>query len=414
MRSCKRTCRADAVIFVLALVLRLAWVAHVQMRGGALFAPDAPSYHDLATNLASGRGLQKLDYGPLFGGQDASIVVRSFRPPLVPVVLSGLYLFAGPSPLAARLLMAFFGAALCVVVANIARLVFDGRTGLVAGLLTAVYPKFIYYSGAVVTETQCTLLLALAVWTLLRAWDCEHTSWRWLGAGALLGLAALTRSSLLAFPCAVVLWIAVVRRPLTRAAREAGMVICGLVVIMTPWWVHNWHFHGRFVPATTEGGYTLWVTNNDRADGGGNCFWPEDNTEFQGLTEGQIDQLFARKGREYIRQHPRRFLELACAKFVRFWRLWPHVEHVGVLTAVVAGVTFAPILLLAVWGALTSLGRWRPLLLFHLIVLYYTALHMVFMAITRYRVPMMPYLIIFASWGAVGLFHRRVPQPSET
>ena len=91
---------------------------------------------------------------------------------------------------------------------------------------------------------------------------------------------------------------------------------------------------------------------------------------------------------------------------VRFWRLWPHAEFVGAGAAVVGGLSFTPVLLLAVWGAAASGQQWRPLLLFYLLFLYYTGLHMVFMAITRYRVPIVPYLIVLAAWGLVDLMRR--------
>jgi hypothetical protein len=38
-----------------------------------------------------------------------------------------------------------------------------------------------------------------------------------------------------------------------------------------------------------------------------------------------------------------------------------------------------------------------------MLFLYFTALHMVFMAITRYRLPLEPFLIILASWGGLSL-----------
>jgi hypothetical protein len=74
--------------------------------------------------------------------------------------------------------------------------------------------------------------------------------------------------------------------------------------------------------------------------------------------------------------------------------------------AVVAGLTFVPVLLLALWGAAVSLSRWRPLLLLAMIVLYFTGLHMVFMAVTRYRLPLEPYVIVLAAWGALDIWGR--------
>ncbi len=397
--------RIEAGIFLLALVLRLARVGYLEYRGTGLSGPDALSYDDLARSLRAGKGLQKQDYNQLFTDGTPSLTVYSFRPPLLPIVLAGVYGSAGHHLVAGRVVMALLGAATCVIVCRIGRRVFDAKAGALAGILAAVYPKFVYYGGLLVTETLCTFLLAAAVWALLAARDAERANGRWLAGGALLGLSALARSSLLLFPAAILAWLVLVRGEKRRTAREAALLLAGFVVMMAPWWVRNSAIHGRFVPATTEGGYTFWVTNNERATGGGHCFWPDPPGGFDGLTEAEIDREFFRRGWAWVRAHPGGFLRLSGGKFLRFWRLWPHASEpsIGLAKAIVAGATFTPVLLFALWGAVVARSRWRPLLLFYMIFLYFTALHMVFMAITRYRLPLEPYLIILAARGLLPL-----------
>ncbi len=399
--------RTELAVFALALVLRLGWVAVLEGRSRGLIGPDAPSYDALATNLLAGKGLQKEDYTHLFTDGTSSLTVRSFRPPLLPILLAGVYGVFGHHILAARALVAILGAVTCVVVCHIGRRAFSERGGMLAGLAAAVYPKLVYYSGLVSTETLCTLLLAIAVWLVIAAWQ-DKSWWRWPAAGAVLGLAALSRSSLLLLPGVTVLWAVIAAADRRRALKGGLLLLAAFAVVMAPWCIRNWAVHRRFVPATTEGGYTFWVTNNPRATGGGHCFWPDPPGGFDGMTEVEIDREFYRRGWRWVRSHPVEFLRLAAVKFVRFWRLWPHASEpaVGMTAAVVAGLTFIPVLLLALWGAAVSLSRWRPLLLFTMIVLYFTGLHMVFMAVTRYRLPLEPYLIILAAWGALDIWGR--------
>ncbi|HUT32708.1 MAG TPA: glycosyltransferase family 39 protein [Planctomycetota bacterium] len=399
----------QVVVFGLALGLRMAWVGVIQFRGGALFGPDAPSYDQLAISLLEGKGLQKWDYQGLFTDPNKAILVRSFRPPLLPVLLAGIYAVEGHDYAAARIVMALLGAATCVVVMRIARRLSGAAAALIAGVLAAVYPRLVYYSGSIVTETPYTLLLAITVAVLLGAQKADAGLWRWPVAGALLGLATLCRSALLGFVPFACVWTLVVRPRKRRAAWEAALLAAGFVAAMAPWWGRNAAIHGRFVPATTEGGFTLWVTNNDRADGGGHCFWPEDRASFDGLSEVEIDVRFRQMGCAWVRSHPGRFLRLAAAKFVRFWRLWPHASEpsVGVVAAAVAGATFTPVLLLALWGAVAARRRWRDLLLLYLLFLYCTLLHVTLMAITRYRLPLEPFLIVLAAYGLVELWKLR-------
>jgi len=398
--------RAGLVVFVLALVVRLGWVGVIQLRGGALFGPDALSYDVLATNLLEGEGLWKWDYQGLFLDPHRALAVRSFRPPLLPLVLAGIYGVAGHRWWVGRLAMALASAAACVVVARIARRVFDARVGFITGVVMAFYPKLVYYAGALVTENPYILLLALALWALVAGLE-EGRWWRWLGAGALMGLATLCRSALLAFPPLACLWV-VAMRPRWRSVVEAVLVAVGFVAVMSPWWVRNASVHGRFVPATTEGGLTFWVCNRRGADGGGHVDYTPARGQFEGLTEAEIDKKFYRLGWAEVKAAPWNFVRLLGAKFVRFWRPWPHASEaaVGPWKAALAGATFVPTLVLAVVGAIVGRGRWRVLSLFYLLFAYYTGLHMVFMAVTRYRLPLEPYLIMLAARGAVGLFSR--------
>jgi len=401
------TLKTEAGVFALALMLGLTWVGCVELRGGRLRGPDAASYHALATSLLAGKGLQKHDYTGLFRDPWRSLTVRSFRPPLLPLVLAGVYGVAGQRLWVARVVMSVLSAATCVVAMRLARRAFGRRSALATGVLTALYPELVYYAGRLSTETLCTLLVTASLVLLLGAAQATRGVWRWPLAGAMLGLATLARSSVLLFAPVAALWVMVARARKRRAVGEAALLLLGFAVVMAPWWVRNARVHGRFVAATTEGGYTLWVTNNPQADGGGRCFWPPERAEFDGLSEVEIDQAFWRKGMAYIREHPGHFVRLAGAKFVRFWRLWPHASHVGLATALVGGLSFTPVLLLAVWGAIVGWPRWRPWLLFVLLVGYYTAIHMVFMAVTRYRVPIVPCLAVLAGWALVDLLGGR-------
>lgn len=404
---------AQWAVFALALALRLVWVGVVQARSGHLFGPDAASYDQLAISLLEGKGLAKWDYQGLFSDPNRALIVRSFRPPLLPVLLAGIYRVAGHSYWVARVVMAVLSAATCVVAMRLARRIFGHSAATATGLMMAAYPKLIYYAAEIVTETPYTLLLVLAMGTLLRAQEGPGSFWRWPAAGALLGLGTLCRSALLGFAPVAFLWAALVGPRRLKGIGNALLLAGGFVLVMAPWWGRNAALHGRFVPATTEGGFTFWVTNNERADGSGHCFFPEDKAPFDGLGEVEIDRRFYQMGWAYVRSHPGRFLQLAATKFLRFWRLWPHASEpsVGLFAAVVAGVSFTPILLLAIGGAVAARARWRELLPIYLLFGYYTLLHMVLMAITRYRLPLEPFLIILAAHALVELWRRRA-QPS--
>jgi hypothetical protein len=192
----------------------------------------------------------------------------------------------------------------------------------------------------------------------------------------------------------------------TERCGAAGVVVACVTLVLTPWIIRNYMVHRAFVPLTTEGGYTFWCTNYPGAIGGGECPAPPNLEQFRGLSEVEVDDRFYEMGKDAIRRHPMNFLRLLGVKFINFWRPWPHAKYVGLRTAIVGGVSFVPVALLGIWGGARIGSRWQPALLLLLLFACMTAVHMLYMAVTRYRTPIMPAAIVFASLGLVGLWRR--------
>ena len=111
------------------------------------------------------------------------------------------------------------------------------------------------------------------------------------------------------------------------------------------------------------------------------------------------DLAFRNAALDYIRENPGRFLELAWQKFLRFWRPWPYApEYRNSFYIVMSLLSYGPVLLLslaylALWGR-QDLRAILPMLMF---TIYLTAVHCVLVSSIRYRLPIEPFLVIFAS-----------------
>ena len=111
---------------------------------------------------------------------------------------------------------------------------------------------------------------------------------------------------------------------------------------------------------------------------------------------------------KYITEDPVRFVKLAGLKFTRFWRLWPFAEDYRTPLYVVGSiVSFVPVLILAIVYLVFFSGghfvRIFPLLLF---IGYLTAVHMIMVGSIRYRLPLEPFLIVFAAAAVTRLIGR--------
>src|SRR5262249_1306879 len=159
---------------------------------------------------------------------------------------------------------------------------------------------------------------------------------------------------------------------LAQTARHCFVYAIIYGALMSPWWLHNYYKYGEFVRLTAGFGTILYAGNNPlNKFGGSNLVIDYEITEFQKIAHPIArDRALRNAAIEYIRDHPRRFAELAVIKFIRIWRAWPaHEEHWKPWMSWFLLVTFLPVLLLSALGLFYSRHRLRrlsPILLFGL------------------------------------------------
>jgi hypothetical protein len=182
------------------------------------------------------------------------------------------------------------------------------------------------------------------------------------------------------------------------------------VVLMTPWWLHNYQAYGTFVRLNLGGGEVFYLGNNPmNRSGGGIHSVDGDLTRFNAIKSlVERDAALWKAGRDYVRADPARFIEMAAVKFARLWRPWPYADsYRSSLYVALSLLSFAPVLLLAVfylgrwgYGELTRIG---PIILF---AGYLSAVHMVTIASVRYRIPLEPFVIMFGAVAAARIARR--------
>src|SRR5207302_1843836 len=148
----------------------------------------------------------------------------------MPLFLYGIWTVFGVNLLVAKLFIALFAALNVVLVAMVARRLFDERAALLAAAAAAFYPGFIYWTGTLGSETLTMTFLLATVLCLLHE--------RWALAGVAAALAIQTRPVFLPWVAFLALWILLrQRRPL--AVRPAAVYTLAVALTMLPWVVRN-------------------------------------------------------------------------------------------------------------------------------------------------------------------------------
>ena len=188
-----------------------------------------------------------------------------------------------------------------------------------------------------------------------------------------------------------------------------------LALVMTPWWQRSQRLTGHFVPTTLQVGASLYDGLNSQATGASNMkpvaeferLYLERHTAEEDETAAQVeyrlDQRLQEEALGWLGTQPRAALRLAGIKFLRIWNIWPNEASFsapGVRLAV--AVTYIPLLILGLVGAVRTLGGGWPYWLCWFPAVYFTALHVVFVGSIRYRQPAMLALMVLAAGVATG------------
>lgn len=387
---------ALGVVLAIALGLRIAYI--LGQRGDLLFdypVVDEEHYVALARALADGHGAPATAW---------------FQPPGLTYALSAVFWACGPGLLAPRILQAIVSTASCGLTFLVARRLFSQRVALGAAALCAVHGVLVFESYELLPPTWMLAADLVALWLLLRARE-EGTPGGALVAGIALGVAAVFGPTILPFVAFAAGWL---RRPALM-----GALVLGVALPITPVTLGNWQRGHEVVLVSSNGGINFYLGNNEHYDEtlairpGEHWQALDDEPIHAGFVgHGARSAWFYRRGLAFWRDHPAAAVALAARKLYLFFD-GPEIPRD---TDIYAMRTSSPLL-----GALVTRGPpWLPdgllvplalvggALCWHdrrrllPVVAFVTLQALVvaaFFVTSRYRVPSLPVLAMFACAG---------------
>jgi hypothetical protein len=334
-----------------------------------------------------------------------------FYPPLYPYFIAVLYRLLGSLD-AVLWVQAAVGALLVPAVGRAGRTAFSAPVGLAAAAVTTVYPDFVWFSVRFWSETLFIVTLWWGIERVLQA-DVSRSRGTAAAAGVIWGLSTLTRElSLYLAPFAAV-WLARGLIPLGRESRagsrggglRAGVFLLGLLLTLTPWTIRNAVVFRAFIPVSTMGASNLWQGNV-----------PLTHLEVH-ETLGQITDPIERDQharslawRVILERQPSWIFEKTASEMPEFWKAGSEVlDHLvgrgscGPLSSTTVKalevVTVGPYLVL-LGVSLLGLARWRGTpggVLLLVLAGAYNLAHVAAYATTRFRLPILPVVLLFAA-----------------
>jgi 4-amino-4-deoxy-L-arabinose transferase-like glycosyltransferase len=276
---------------------------------------------------------------------------------------------------------------------------------LVAALFCALWPHFLFFAAAGLTET---LFVALILAAFLALYDGHFVL-----ASMFLVLGILTRPALELLAPILILYfaLAIHREPWRAAAKRLGTYVLVYIALMTPWWAYNYARYGQFVRLNLAGGIVLYTGNNPLNVSGGGVGGGQDVDlgTYGGIADPvQRDAAFRNAAIDYIKSDLGHFIAMMPVKFARLWRPWPYAEEFkNPLIVLVSVISAIPAIILALIGlAFTLRSHFLRLLPCLAYLGYLTLVHVITFGSVRYRVPLEPFVLILAAAGLVELLRR--------
>jgi tetratricopeptide (TPR) repeat protein len=340
-----------------------------------------------------------------------------FMGPLYPYFLAVVYKVAGPSLLLVKLVQAVLGSLTAGMTYLLGKRCFGTTAGLVAGFVAALYVPFIFYDTSILFPVLATLLNTTALYFLYRG-VCAGDDKSFLVGGLFAGLSAAGNASILAFgPLAVVFLFVYGKIPLARRLRRVVLFVVGVAVVVTPITVRNGVVGGDFVPLTSNAGLNLFIGNNEKSTG---AYVKPDGLDVytdpsgrsiaeaalgRDLKPSEVSGYWRGRAVEFVRANPARSASNLVRKAFLFWSVYeiPQIEHLPFEKRYswllrIPSPTYGIVCPLGLLGMLLALRKRKHAWLLFLFVISYSATIVAFFVVARYRLPMVPALMIFAGY----------------
>ncbi len=413
-------------VLAVGLVLRVALL--FPAAGYEPQIEDEQHYRQIATTV-----VRHGEYG-FEPGQPTSI-----RPPLYPFLVAAVWKVTGTESLqAVRVVQIVLSLANVVLVYLLGLRLFNRRVALLAAAGLCFYPSLVFYDYLLLTEVLFTFLLTLTALGYVHLLDRER-AWIAFATGGALGLAALTRSVMWPFPTLLApLAFASVGGPFLKRLRVAALLLVGFALVVGPWVARNTRLQGVFTVVDTMGGLNLHMGNYEHtlhertwATIGltGDKHWAvplrQEHPDASTWSEGRKEKWAQKRALGFMIAHPGLTLRRSAIKFADFWGLEREIIagfakglydaprwFVGLATVAIA-VSFPLVLGLAIVGIFRAapLDR-RAHAFLLLVVLFMCGLHTLAFGHSRYHLPLVPILLVYAA-ACVAARGRLLPEPAE-
>ena len=360
-------------------------------------------------NIPSGLDQQRFDQfaiqiseGDILGGR--GIYSQS---PLYPYLLALIYRLFGHSYFIVRIFQMLMGAGTCVLLYLIGKRIFNRMVGVISGIICSLYGVLIFYETELLRVTTTVFLTVLLIFSIMWILKSKKTA-IWLIPGIVLGLLILCRPNNIILILFILAWI--FYTTLKNKKLLAGRFICfflGILFALTPLFIRN-HIVGVNLFSMSSQGVNAFICGHDSRSTGCGFYYIQDDT-YSG--KNQIQTCFNILKTAF--KTPSIWFKQQAKKFAAFWNgyeipnnsnFYLSRKFSGLLSLPLPGFVF--VASMGIMGIIVSIRNWQKYLLVYLIIIGCFCSVMAFYILSRFRQPIVPFLILFTGFFIHWLFKK--------
>lgn len=242
------------IVFLVALGLRLILFIAIGPWKDEVFESRVLSedkvYHHIAINIIENH---------IFSSSESSPYdPNTLRTPLYPSFLALTYVIFGYRPYIAILFQLIMGAITSVLTYKIGRIFFHEKIAFIAGLFLAFDYSSIFYNNLLLTETLFTLLFAVHIYLLAKFLTADNKK-ALIYSSIFLGLATLCRPvSIYFFIFLIGIFFIHFRKTLRKGILRYVLLALFFLLVVTPWIVRNHIVSGNFLLSSQQEEVLRW------------------------------------------------------------------------------------------------------------------------------------------------------------
>jgi tetratricopeptide (TPR) repeat protein len=408
------------LLFLIAFLPRLLYLLSI-VKNPFFHFPiiDGQTYDDWAQEIAKGHFLGDKVF---------------WQAPLYPYFLGIIYWIFGHSLFLVRFIQILLGTVNCLLLYRIARTAFNSKVALLTFLIATFYGPFLFFDAEILNPVLIILLnlvLILVLFSFSRIPKKSKLFW----AGIILGLSSITHGLIIVFLPFILLWIISVLRktnfPTGRILKYTLSLLVGFFLILAITAVRNRIVGKDMVWISSNSGINFYIGNNPDYDQTTSIRpgieWEEliQRPIQHGFTQpSEKSNYFWKESFSYIAGQPFSYLQLLAKKFIlildgfeikRNQDMYLYRNYSFILSILLwKWVIYFPLGIILPLSLVGMVIFWKdrsdvkakngkPLLIFYIVISQVLGL-LFFFICDRYRIPLIPFLIVFAGFALYRIF----------